>query len=149
MISKNLIFLRNAYHMTLEEVADKIGVSRQAVGKWENGETMPDLANCMALAELYSVTLDDLVKHDQDQKGYAIPPIGKHIFGNVVIGEKGQIVIPKRARDIFHFHPGENLIVLGDEVQGGLALVKANDFLKIAEDILAMGGIQNDSHQDQ
>lgn len=37
MISKNLMFLRNAHHFTLEYVAEKIGVSRQAVAKWENG----------------------------------------------------------------------------------------------------------------
>ena len=147
MISKNLMFLRNAHHFTLEEVAEKIGVSRQAVAKWENGETVPDLMNSIALSKLYGVTIDDLVHHDQDQKGYAVPPIGKHIFGNVTVGERGQIVIPKKARDIFDFHPGESLIVIGDEEQGGIALVKSTVFMKMAEEILAMGGISNDSHQ--
>ena len=101
MISQNLMFLRNTHHFTLEYVADKIGVSRQAVAKWESGETMPDLINSIALAKLYGVTIDDLVHHDHNKKGYAVPPIGKHIFGNVTIGERGQIVIPKKARDIF------------------------------------------------
>ena len=141
MISKNLMFLRNAHHFTLEYVAEKIGVSRQAVAKWENGESIPDLMNSMALANLYGVTID--------KKGYAVPPVGKHIFGNVTVGERGQIVIPKKARDIFDFQPGENLIILGDEEQGGLALVKSSTFMKMAEDILAMGGIQNDSNQDK
>ena len=139
MISKNLMFLRNAHHFTLEYVAEKIGVSRQAVAKWENGESIPDLMNSMALANLYGVTIDDLVHHDHDKKGYAVPPVG----------ERGQIVIPKKARDIFDFQPGENLIILGDEEQGGLALVKSSTFMKMAEDILAMGGIQNDSNQDK
>ena len=149
MISKNLMFLRNAHHFTLEYVAEKIGVSRQAVAKWENGESIPDLMNSMALANLYGVTIDDLVHHDHDKKGYAVPPVGKHIFGNVTVGERGQIVIPKKARDIFDFQPGENLIIFGDEEQGGLALVKSSTFMKMAEDILAMGGIQNDSNQDK
>lgn len=105
--------------------------------------------NSMALANLYGVTIDDLVHHDHDKKGYAVPPVGKHIFGNVTVGERGQIVIPKKARDIFDFQPGENLIILGDEEQGGLALVKSSTFMKMAEDILAMGGIQNDSNQDK
>ena len=139
MISKNLMFLRNAHHFTLEYVAEKIGVSRQAVAKWENGESIPDLMNSMALANLYGVTIDDLVHHDHDKKGYAVPPVGKHICGNVTVGERGQIVI----------QPGENLIILGDEEQGGLALVKSSTFMKMAEDILAMGGIQNDSNQDK
>ena len=73
MISKNLMFLRNAHHFTLEYVAEKIGVSRQAVAKWENGESIPDLMNSMALANLYGVTIDDLVHHDHDKKGYAVP----------------------------------------------------------------------------
>lgn len=149
MIHKNLMFLRNAHHFTLEYVADKIGVSRQAVAKWESGETMPDLTNSMALAELYGVTIDDLVHHDHDKKGYAVPPVGKHIFGSVTVGERGQIVIPKKARDIFDFQPGESLIILGDEEQGGLALVKSSTFMKMAEDILAMGGIHNDSNTDK
>ncbi len=149
MIDQNLMFLRSAHHYTLEEVAEKIGVSRQAVAKWENGETIPDLYNVMALAELYGVTIDDLVHHDQNKKGYAVPPIGKHIFGNVTVGERGQIVIPKKARDIFDFYPGETLIVLGDEEQGGLALVKSSTFMKIAEEILAMGGISHDCNQNK
>lgn len=39
-INKNLVYLRKSSHMSIEEVADKIGVSRQAVAKWENGDTI-------------------------------------------------------------------------------------------------------------
>ena len=49
-------------------------------------------------------------------------PIGKHIFGSVKVGEKGQIVIPKAARDLFQIVPGSTLLVLGDE-NSGLALI--------------------------
>jgi len=44
--------MRKLHRLTQEEVAEKIGVSRQAVAKWENGETVPDIQNCLALAEL-------------------------------------------------------------------------------------------------
>jgi AbrB family looped-hinge helix DNA binding protein len=47
------------------------------------------------------------------------------------VGDKGQIVIPAKARKIFDISSGEQLVVLGDEGQG-LALVKAKDFLSIA-----------------
>ena len=60
---------------------------------------------------------------------------GKHIFGVVNIGDKGQIVIPKKARDVFGLKPGDQLLVLGDEAQG-IALVKASVFQGFAEDIL-------------
>ncbi|MDP3447850.1 MAG: AbrB/MazE/SpoVT family DNA-binding domain-containing protein [Eubacteriales bacterium] len=55
-------------------------------------------------------------------------PKGKHIFGTVKVGEKGQIVIPKDARDIFGIHPGDSLVVLGDEATG-LAIMKHDVFL--------------------
>ncbi len=67
-------------------------------------------------------------------------PDGKHLFGMVRIGEKGQIVITKKARDIFDLHPGDQLLVLGDEQQG-IALVKASQLQQFATDILkAMRG---------
>lgn len=59
---------------------------------------------------------------------------GKHIFGTVKVGEKGQIVIPKEARKIFDIKPGDSLMVLGDEEQG-IAIVKSELFLKFAQDI--------------
>ncbi len=43
---------------------------------------------------------------------------GKHIFGTAKVGEKGQIVIPKEARQIFGINPGDTLLILGDEDNG-------------------------------
>ena len=43
---------------------------------------------------------------------------GKHMFGSVKVGERGQIVIPKEARDIFGIKAGDILFVLGDETRG-------------------------------
>ena len=62
-------------------------------------------------------------------------PNGKHIFGTVKVGEKGQIVIPKEAREIFNIKPGDTLLILGDESQG-IAIVKNEIFRRFAEDIL-------------
>ena len=56
------------------------------------------------------------------------PPKGKHLFGTVKVGEKGQIVIPKEAREIFGIQPGDSLVVLGDEATG-LAIMKNDVFL--------------------
>ncbi|GIP33462.1 helix-turn-helix transcriptional regulator [Paenibacillus sp. J2TS4] len=134
MISMNLKRLRKTYRYTQEEVADKIGVSRQAVAKWENGETVPDINNCVALAELYGVVLDDLVNYSEDKEPLGIQPKGKHIFGFVKVGERGQIVIPKKARDIFSISTGDRLLVLGDEAQG-IAIVRSEGFLQFAQDL--------------
>jgi len=62
-------------------------------------------------------------------------PKGKHIFGTVKVGTKGQIVIPKEARDVFNIQPGDSLLMLGDEQQG-IALVKQDLFFQFANDIL-------------
>lgn len=134
MINMNLGKLRKRCKYTQEEVADKIGVSRQAVAKWESGETVPDINNCIALAELYSVTIDNLINYSEGQEGIGIPPKGRHIFGMVKVGERGQIVIPKEARDIFSICPGDSLLVMGDEARG-IAIVKSDDFLQFAQEI--------------
>lgn len=51
------------------------------------------------------------------------------VFGTTKVGERGQIVIPKEARDQYNINPGDTLFVIGDEEKRGLAIVKA-DFLE-------------------
>ena len=122
MISMNLKSLRNHHRLTQEDVAEHLQVSRQAVAKWEKGDSMPDIENCMALAKLYNVTLDNLVNFEDAGTGLNVPPKGKHFFGAVTVGERGQIVIPKKARDVFHIKPGHTVVIVGDE-ERGLAIV--------------------------
>jgi len=69
---------------------------------------------------------------------YMKGPDGKHIFGTVKVGEKGQIVIPKEARDLFKIKPGDTLLLLGDEAQG-IAIVKNEIFQQFAKDIMNAG----------
>ena len=78
MFKDNLIHLRKIRQLTQEDVADKIGVTRQSVAKWESGETVPDLEKCRLLAELFGVSLDDLANYEPDENlGMAVPPKGK------------------------------------------------------------------------
>ena len=72
--------------------------------------------------------MDDLVNYEQTDYGLGVPPRGKHMFGMVKVGDKGQIVIPAKARRLFQINPGDNLIVLGDEMQG-IAMLKEENFL--------------------
>lgn len=133
MFKDNLIQLRKLRQLTQENIAEKVGVSRQAVAKWESGETVPDLDKCRIIADLFGVSLDDLANYEPDQHmGLGVPPKGKHIFGMVTVGDKGQVVIPAKARRIFSISPGDQLVVLGDEAQG-LALQKSSDFLYMVD----------------
>ena len=134
-IACNLTTLRQLNKYSQEYVAAQIGVSRQAVAKWESGDSLPDIVNCDALAQLYNVELSDLIHYDQEKKGVKIPQKGKHIFGAIRVGERGQIVLPKQARDVFKIKPGDLLVILGDEAieLPGLALIKEEYVLGIAQ----------------
>lgn len=115
----NFRLFRKENGYTQEELAERLGVSRQAVAKWESGETLPDIGVCARLAKLYGTTIDALVYHkfmQDDGKD------GKYILGTARVNDKGQITLPKKAREIFNIKAGDNLLVLGD-IGRGIAVV--------------------------
>lgn len=138
--AENLVELRKYHDFSQEELADMIGVSRQTLSKYETGESLPDIEKCKRLADVFGVTIDDLISHDkknEDNLGLGVPPKGKHIFGMVKVGDKGQIVIPVKARQIFDINPGDSIIVLGDEEQG-IALIKEKGILEMLNSAMKM-----------
>ena len=77
---------------------------------------------------------------------------GEHpgqFFGTTTVGERGQIVIPKAARELFDVKPGDKLLVLGSKERGGLALVKADLMERFAAMFLGGGGTAEDVEQDE
>ena len=128
MLKENLIMLRKLNGFSQEQIAEKINISRQAYAKWESGATIPDIDKAALLAGVYGVSLDDLMKSVNTEGVGPIPPAprGKNIWGSVNIGERGQIVIPKAARDKFALQAGDRLIVVSDEE--GIALIPAEAF---------------------
>ena len=137
MIGKNLQKLRKQKNLTQEALAEAVGVARQTIVKWEAGESTPDLEMSGRLASALEITLDDLVNAPEDELDSRPGMRGKHMFGLVTVGDKGQIVIPVRARRVFNIRPGDQLIVLGDE-NSGIALMDAKFFMRTAE------GLKND-----
>lgn len=65
-IADRLVKLRKKYGYSQEELAEKLGLSRQAVSKWERAEASPDTDNLICLAKLYGVSLDELLATDED-----------------------------------------------------------------------------------
>ena len=63
-LGKKLFELRKSKHLSQEQVAEKLHVTRQTVSNWELGETTPDLNQAKELAKFYSISLDDLVGLD-------------------------------------------------------------------------------------
>lgn len=63
-LEEKLRFLRQKNGYSQEQLADKIGIARQTVSKWENGQAIPELSGLIQISELYGVTIDRLVKDD-------------------------------------------------------------------------------------
>ena len=108
---------------TQEELAEKLGVTRQAVAKWENGDSMPDIESCIKLADLYQTTVDLLVRDIMTPRDDGS---GRHVFGLATINSKGQITLPVVCRKVFHLEPGDMVLLLGDEAKG-IAMVKMSE----------------------
>ena len=134
MIGKNLQKLRKQRSLTQEALAEQVGVARQTIAKWETGESVPDLEMAGKLASALGISLDDLTNAPENELDGRPGMRGKHMFGVVTVGDKGQIVIPVRARRVFDINPGDQLMVLGDE-NSGIALVNAEFFMSVAEEI--------------
>ncbi len=136
MLKDNLIMLRKLNGYSQEQIAEKIDISRQAYAKWESGATVPDVDKAALLAKVYGVTLDSMLKTETVEGVGVVPPAekGKNIWGTVTLGDRGQIVIPKAARDHLGMKRGDRLIVASDEV--GIALIPAEFFESKMQEIM-------------
>ena len=65
-LGNNLFQARKKCGLSQEEVAEKLGVSRQTISKWETSETLPDIRQSKRLALLYRLSLDELIDFDMD-----------------------------------------------------------------------------------
>lgn len=69
---EKLAAIRKDRGLSQEEIAERIGVSRQAVSKWESGESFPDIDNLIAIGDILGVSIDRLVRRDSDGCGTAV-----------------------------------------------------------------------------
>lgn len=67
-LGNSLFDARKKKGLSQEEVAEKLGVSRQTISKWETEETVPDIYQAKKLAKIYGLSLDELIDTDLDQK---------------------------------------------------------------------------------
>ena len=121
-----LKLFRTESGLTQEELAEKLGVSRQAVAKWERGDSVPDIESCIKLADIYGTTVDLLVRSVGKEEHTGD---GKHIFGLARVNAKGQLTLPVSCRKVFELNAGDVVLVLGDEEKGGIALVKMGGYM--------------------
>lgn len=127
-IAENLRIMRQKYGYTLEALAEIIAVSRQTVAKWESGDSHPDILNCIKLANLYKVSLDELVNkplHAVQKNDFA--PENGRICGVLDVSDEGTVTLPEPVMDMFEIKCGDKVLLLADKNQG-LALVKCSIF---------------------
>ena len=128
MLSEKIINLRKSRGWSQEELAERLDVSRQSVSKWESGDSVPDITNCLKLATLYKISLDELVNRplrrviDND-----FPSQGDRICGVLEISDDNTIRIPNSVMEMFDMHIGDKALLLADRAQG-IALVKCSKF---------------------
>lgn len=67
-LGNNLFHARKKSGLSQEEVAERLGVSRQTISKWESDETIPDIRQSKKMAILYHMSLDELIEFDLDVK---------------------------------------------------------------------------------
>lgn len=135
VLATNLRALRMHGGYTMELLAEWIGVSRQTIAKWENGESLPDIEKCRGLAQIYNVSLDALVNESLDKLLKLPEDDGRYIFGVAMVEEGGIIALPQRAREVFEIEQGDILLVVGDKSKG-IAMVKcegSNSFLNFGK----------------
>ena len=127
-IANNLCFLRHRHNYSLEALAEIISVSRQTVAKWETGDSCPDLLNCVKLAALYKVSLDELVnKPLEEALGSEFEVSGESICGVVEISAENTLAVPQVVLDMFGISGGNKVLLLADKRQG-IAIIKCSSF---------------------
>ena len=127
-IADNLRFLRCKNGYTLEALAEIISVSRQSAAKWEAGDSVPDIINCVKLATLYKISLDELVNRPLKSTEYNdFIAEGTKICGVLELSEEGSLQIPDSIMELFDIHGGDTILLLADKNQG-IALLKCSQF---------------------
>lgn len=89
-IGKKLKEARMNFNLTQEQVAEEICVSRQTISNWENGKSYPDIVSVIKLSNLYSISLDELLKGDKKmiehlEESTDVVKSNKKLIGAIII----------------------------------------------------------------
>lgn len=84
-VGQRLKMRRNELNLKQEYVAEELGITRQTISNWENGRSYPDIARIIRLSEIYGLSLDELLKGDQEMV--------KHLQENTVVNHFLKIFI--------------------------------------------------------
>lgn len=86
-LADRLVKLRKEHKLSQEALAEKLGLSRQSISKWERAEASPDTDNLIALAEVYGITLDQLLGNNEPEKAPRTQPAKKQLSEKQIKGK--------------------------------------------------------------
>ena len=147
--SENLIRERRARNLSQEKLAELVGVSRQTVSQWENGYTEPDLTRLRRLAELFDLSLDELVEGPRPAKEEAAPeePAGPWRWESLPHSGVRTLTFEYRSRrtlfglPLVHIHLGcgrsvaTGILAIGNVARGAVAIGG------VSAGLIAVGGV--------
>lgn len=110
-LGKRIAYFRKQKGLSQEKVAEYIGISRQAVTKWENDNSRPNTANLLQLSSLFNISLDELISFPADD--YAHGRKAARVDENGLLKNRMRIIIP-----IFLFTCGMNLLGISFQTNG-------------------------------
>ena len=94
-LHEKLYLLRNKYHITQDELAEKLDVSRQSVQKWENGSSKPSIDKIVVLSKIYKVSLDVLLDDEMEISKESFQAIQKKEIVNLTVNDINANSTPK------------------------------------------------------
>ena len=101
-IADRILTLRKSKGMSQEELADAVGVSRQAVSKWESEQATPDLEKVVIMSDIFEVTTDYLLKGIEPVKNDDHKTMADVIDQKILTEKNGK----RTKRNTTQFHPG-------------------------------------------
>lgn len=124
--AENLKMLRKQAGMSQEQLAEKIGVSRQAVTKWETGAGIPDIENIMAISTLFDISIDDLLSNESGSKKL---PETEYLYESVT-----EYDIDESKRYDMKLGGAKRLVLVGDEGEKIRVSLGSNTFSALQND---------------
>ncbi len=79
-LGEKIYELRTQHNLSQGDLANELNVSRQSISKWENGNSTPDLEKIVKLAEIFNISLDELIKNEEKETTFATTPEGTPII---------------------------------------------------------------------
>ena len=156
-LNEKIYYYRTKSKMSQEQLAAAVGVSRQAVSKWELGDATPEVAKLVSLAKVFGITTDDLLSEDEPEQDKAAADLGSEAAFQKTAPETGSV----RQEDWLDRMPGflgnlfrrygwlagvyVALSGLGFSIVGGIARFMFGQFFRVSMD--AAGGHRADQGQ--